>query len=119
MISRRASAFKLLIGREELPLATSWTLLFLHNPRPNAFFMIQVLAFELDDFLFVQDWILANCTVKCFLVIFIVNRLLVLPLLFISLIEGYIVLIFINLLKDSRVLIEPFLCRVHPHHVHG
>ena len=53
MMSRYASAFGLLIGREELPLAASWTLLFLHDPGSNALLMIQVLAFELNDFLFV------------------------------------------------------------------
>ena len=115
IILRIASAFRLVIGRKELPFAAGWTLFLFHNPGSSTLLMVQVLAPKFNNFLIVQDSYLANGTHLGVFLIFLVYRLHP-PLLY--LIERYVFNIFIDFLENAGILLEPFLGSLPSHDLH-
>ena len=100
------------IRRCELALTACWTALLLKHPAFSALLMVDVLTFELYDFLLILDLNLADCTdLSLFIVIF--GRI-ALPFGFI---ERYLFIVFLYFVEHPCVLLEPFLSCTATHYV--
>ena len=77
--------------------------------------MVQVLALQLDNFVFVFDWQLAHGAHLQLLSV-LIDRL---TLSLIDLVEGYLVIVLLYLVEDSSIAVEPLFCCPPSHHVHG
>ncbi len=102
-----------IIPRKELPLTTCRTALFLQNPGACTLFMVKMLAFELNYLLLILDSDLADGTMLGFLFIMIDGFF---PAS-IDLIEGHVFFFLFDLVKNSRVALEPFLGRILAHDI--
>ena len=102
-----------IISRKELPLTTSRTALFLQNPRACTLFMVQMLAFELNNLFLVLDADLTDGTMLGLLFIMVDGFF---PAS-IDLIERNVFFFLFDLVKDSSVTLKPFLCRILTHDI--
>ncbi len=112
-VTQISAILLLIIPGKELPLTTSRTALFLQNPGACTLFMVQMLASELNNLLLILDADLADGTVLSFLLI-MVDGLFPASVDFI---EGHVFFFLIDLVKDSRVALEPFFCRILTHDI--
>ena len=115
MMSRGSSSLWPAIGREELPLAASGALLSLQHPGTDTLLMIEMLAFELDNFIIILNSFLANRASQRILLMK-VNCCI--PTL-IYFIEGYIFDIFLYFLKNAGIPIKPSFSCILTHCLHG
>ena len=107
-------ALRAVIRGTKLSFAARWTVLLLKDPIFGALLMVKVLALELDDLVFVFDWQLANGAHLQLLCV-VIDRL---SLSLIDLVEGDLVIVFLYLVEDTSITVEPLLCSLPAHHVH-